>query len=185
MTLSAIPTGDIATKLLNYFTSLCVTGRDGPMLLSVRQPWADFITATPESGLASALRLKMRSAQPHFAEALPKDVENRGWTRRWRGTLLIHSPSDPDMAAMKDFGLDRHDFVYSAVVGLATLTDIVEYADSPWAQDEQFHWLLKDPVRLTRMVCGPGHQGLQPPKPQMLEDTRTVLMDMMVRIGRR
>lgn len=84
-----------------------------------------------------------------------KDVENRSWSTRYRGPLLIHAASAlarrdsieearfvcnelgillPDLAGLRRGG----------VVGIATLTDCVRAHPSPWFDSGAFGFALAD-----------------------------------------
>jgi hypothetical protein len=98
--------------------------------LSMRQPWAWLIV----NGY--------------------KDVENRSWSTRHRGPLLIHAGQarpDPDAIAwvtrwrgirlppVCDFG---------GIVGVVELEDCRAYSDSRWHQRGATGWVLRKPRRL-------------------------------------
>lgn len=131
-------------------------------MLSVKQPWADFIT----DGRRMAALLAERGSD--VAGLLPKTVENRTWSTRWRGTLVIHASLQPDMTMMKACGLHRDDFVYGAIVGTAVLVDVITGSPSPWAQFGQKHWVLRDAMRLPTPAPCRGHLMLRPPPPGIL-----------------
>jgi hypothetical protein len=86
--------------------------------LSVRQPWAGLIVA----GL--------------------KDIENRTWTTRYRGPLLIHASQRADSVMLcdvaRDYGvtLPRQtaaSFLRTGgIVGMVDLIDVVEQHHSNW-----------------------------------------------------
>jgi hypothetical protein len=147
-------------------------------MLSVRQPWADFLVAD------EAYRDELRHTHPELADLLPKDVENRDWTPGggWRGTLLVHAiKSSFDAAAMVRYRLDpaarqvrqRRSFVYGAVVGLVQVTDVVDDSTSRWAETGRKHWLMANPARLRNPVHCAGFQGLREPTPPVLASVLT------------
>lgn len=107
--------------------------------LSVRQPWAWLLTH-PAALLRGGIE--------------PKYIENREWTTRYRGPLLIHAGSrgDPDWFK-EDRTLDRdalgrfgaagerlwavmphmqQEYGTKAIVGVAELVDVVQQSASPW-----------------------------------------------------
>ena len=108
--------------------------------LSVRQPWAHLI----------------------FFEG--KDVENRTWTTKYRGPLLIHASQKIDRDVMQRLTSDplfknlEASCATSAIIGVVELTDVVTNSRSEWAAEGQYHWLLSkprlfaEPFRLARPV---------------------------------
>lgn len=119
--------------------------------ISVRQPWA------------------------HAIAHLGKDVENRGWSTAWRGSIAIAACAyrpDADFAHavetvkdLTDEDLPGKKIAYGAVVAIADLTGM-HHADrcrgrcSPWAQPDQFHWGLIDVRALAEPVPCKGRQRL-------------------------
>lgn len=122
-------------------------------ILCVRQPWA------------------------HAIVHLGKDVENRTWSTRYRGPLLIHATKtrDPDEAAgfmvtvqhlpaSARVGwpsvLFMQGLQYGGVIGQVELVDVVwERSRSPWAVRGHYHWVLRNPqtVPFQRMRGARGH----------------------------
>jgi hypothetical protein len=108
--------------------------------LSVRQPWASAIL-------------------------LGKDVENRSRRFKYRGPLLIHAAmhtsahnwKDPRIEALK---LDRKREPIGCLIGLVTLVDCVRDSSSIWADQDSWHLVLRDPVRLARPVLFKGQLNL-------------------------
>jgi hypothetical protein len=95
--------------------------------LSVRQPWAWAIIA----GL--------------------KDIENRTWTTRYRGLLLIHAGQRIDwegFATLDRLGLELPDpdrLERGGIIGRVQLVEIIKAAEGPWALDGCWHWRLTKP----------------------------------------
>ncbi|MDR2425267.1 MAG: ASCH domain-containing protein [Prevotellaceae bacterium] len=94
-----------------------------------------------------------------------KDVENRSWTTKYRGTLLIHVPSKnagqvsvlssctkEQMQAIEGKGVfhPQHpmcsDTCISSIIGMVDLVDCVTNSQSIWAEAFFCHWILKNPV---------------------------------------
>jgi hypothetical protein len=101
--------------------------------LSIKQPWAWLIVAGH------------------------KLIENRSWSTRYRGPLLIHASMRPD----REQGLSEIELRYSVniersalhtagVVGRVELIDVVTTSDSRWFKGP-FGWVLANPVQLPFM----------------------------------
>lgn len=76
--------------------------------LTIRQPWAALIVA----GF--------------------KDIENRTWTTKYRGPLLIHVSSTEWSELSRIVGRGRKKELYSKAIGIVDLVDVVESHPSPW-----------------------------------------------------
>lgn len=82
--------------------------------LSIRQPWAHLIV--------------------HGG----KDIENRTWKTKYRGTVLIHASKKIDVTAyanLKSMGVDLpplEKLQVGGIVGKAEITDCVESSESEW-----------------------------------------------------
>jgi hypothetical protein len=95
--------------------------------LSIREPWGTAIFS------------------------LGKDVENRSWRTTFRGTLGIHvSTGKVERADLAFLKLRMGDLALplGCVVGYVELYDIVNAANSRWAREGQWHWLIRNPVRI-------------------------------------
>lgn len=121
--------------------------------LSVKQPWASVIC----TGL--------------------KDVENRTWKpAQIPGRFLIHASSakvpgnwencpSEQVSNVKNGRLmgqipEYKDMPVSAIIGYVDCYDIVENADSPWAQAGLIHWCLRDARIFDEPIYGiKGAQG--------------------------
>lgn len=113
-------------------------------VLSVQNPWSELICL----GL--------------------KDVENRSWPTDYRGRLYIHSSGSPMTPAEAKHELGASVLRYSpevrswlqegmnkgatepwlishAIIGYVELEDCVRDSTSPWAEEDQYHWVLADP----------------------------------------
>lgn len=110
--------------------------------LTIRQPWA---------GL-TALGVK--------------DIENRTWYppdnligRRF----AIHAGRTDDPGRGPHFNYDdTHDLCYTHGLVIATvkLAAVTIDADSQWAADGHWHWILEDPHILVRPIRAVGQRGL-------------------------
>lgn len=94
--------------------------------LSIRQPWAWAICARH------------------------KDVENRSWKTSHRGPFAIHAgsarPAATDVESIREtFGISvPSNLTRGALIGVASLVDVIDNSRSLWAEDGQFHWMLAD-----------------------------------------
>lgn len=123
--------------------------------LTIRPPWSDLIAIEDDQ--------------------VAKRIENRVWTTRWRGTLLIHAGSEVDIRplaldAVRETLDDDHQLVRGSVVAIADLAGI--HADdgacTSWSQEGCFHWELARVQRLTTPVATRGAQRLWKPTPNLL-----------------
>lgn len=150
-------------------------------MLTVSQPWADFLV--PDDDLADLVRPLHRE----LADRLPKDVEIRGYGTPWRGTLLVHAGQRLDMDAIAMYGLTRiaERFERGKVVGVVQLRDVVDDAESWWAQPHGArNWQVDQPIRLHRPVACRGFQGLRPPQPAVLAQVLTALAHQRAQAAR-
>ncbi|MBA2391168.1 MAG: hypothetical protein H0V70_00300 [Ktedonobacteraceae bacterium] len=98
------------------------------MGLSIQQPYAQWL-ANPGQFMNASIR--------------PKTIENRTWTTRYRGPLLIHASTTFDHDAI-DYWIGRcpelehviplHEQAYAkgAFVGIADLIEVVHQSPDPW-----------------------------------------------------
>lgn len=92
-----------------------------------------------------------------------KDIENRSWVPKYRGPLAIHAGA----AYMKGSILPRgvrepEDLVYSAILGVVDLVDVVETSRSKWFGGDAYGWVLKNPRPLAKPLPCKGRLGLWP-----------------------
>lgn len=99
-------------------------------ILSVRQPYAWLII----NGL--------------------KDIENRDWTTRYRGPLLIHASKQFESSVMEEilsrldvderlrFPTDRSAFQCGGIVGIVDVVDVVTGSKSKWFEGA-YGWCLE------------------------------------------
>jgi hypothetical protein len=145
---------------------------DGPTTiraLTIHPPWSDLIALEDE--------------------ALAKRIENRGWTRSWRGTLLIHGGLTLDetaleLPAVREALPDDYQPVKGFVVAIADLTGI--HPDdgqcTPWSEPGCFHWELTNVQRL-QPVRARGMQGLWTPKRPLLDKVATANPALVMRLA--
>jgi hypothetical protein len=101
-----------------------------------------------------------------------KDIENRNWRTRYRGTLLIQASAGlPTMRALEEMrlfarkrGVDLpEDFDWGGIVGTVQLDDCVTSSRSKWFEGP-IGWVLSKPKRLP-FIPLKGRLGLfDPPK---------------------
>jgi hypothetical protein len=145
--------------------------------LSVRQPWTWLLTH-PEVLAVCGVP--------------PKTIENRDWSTRYRGPLLLHAGIEregiffnrrsgrllPDYWAGK-FGragerlaraMPQHRDAYAtrAIVGSAELVDVVEESDSPWFVDGSCGLVLAEIRAITPPIRAVGSRRLFDVPPQAL-----------------
>lgn len=90
--------------------------KDTIVALSIRQPWAELI---------------LRGE---------KIIETRKWSTSFRGEFYIHASKIIDRKACKEFGIDLDSLVTGALIGKATIKDVVEYhTDKQFVLDNEKH----------------------------------------------
>jgi len=105
--------------------------------LSVRDPWA----------------------RAMFYHRPLKDVENRTWYTHYRGDLLIHVSLKSEHIAELERRLPQISRP-GHIIGVVTLTKIIEYSKSKWAQPNQYHWCLENPRPFKMPIPYKGQMGL-------------------------
>lgn len=119
--------------------------------LSIKQPWAQIIAI----GL--------------------KDIENRSWPTKYRGKILIHASLKPidgfknlfeselltrdqyESFITDDSGLGRDNLINSflqkgAIIGTVEIIDCVQNSSSIWAEEGQYHWVLKNSILFEKPI---------------------------------
>jgi hypothetical protein len=128
-------------------------------IISIRQPWASLIV----TGV--------------------KDVENRTWSTRYRGPILIHASQRADSIASDE--LERRFGEgpppgprLGGVVGIAEIVDCVQYHQSKWYAgayvdrhgERKNHWaLVLENARTLPFVACKGQLGIRDAPPALLE----------------
>ncbi|HYQ66159.1 hypothetical protein [Actinophytocola sp.] len=109
-----------------------------------------------------------------------KDVENRTWSTRYRGLLVIHASQSwdqwPDDIA-RQFALPADKGGHpTGYLGVAELVDVHRHTDdrqcSPWAEPSTWHWCLTNPRPFPHPIPGPGRLGLYTPPPAVVTAAR-------------
>ena len=117
--------------------------------------------------------MKTLTIQQPWAAAIihgAKDIENRTWLTRYRGTLAIHAGAgsfriyDPDVWMIQyapgAVGLIApHRCTKGAIIGVVDLVDCVRDSSSPWASPDCYHWVLSNP-RAIQPIPAMGRLGL-------------------------
>lgn len=96
-----------------------------------------------------------------------KEIENRTWHTPFRGRVLIHTSAtlwntkdgltnpisclnSRQVLQLFDSGrereFERESFRTSTVIGSVEITDCIQGSDSIWAEQDQWHWVLSNPV---------------------------------------
>jgi hypothetical protein len=102
--------------------------------LSIRQPWIDLI---------------LRGE---------KDVENRSWSTRHRGPLLLHASRTVEVARAREYGLS--DFVTGHILGIVEVLDCTKEVRSQWHIPGYYGWYLATPRRFTVPIPYRAQVGL-------------------------
>lgn len=110
--------------------------------LTIRQPWAEWVAA----GI--------------------KDIENRPGPTNFRGTIAIHAGVAFDGTAPQ-FNGEIH---RGMIIGVVDIADCVRDANSAWAEDGEWHWVLRNARRLERPIPCRGMLGLWRVTPQAERD---------------
>lgn len=116
-------------------------------------------------------RVKALSVRQPWASAIVyggKNIENRSWSTKYRGPLLIHAGA----TRCRDEEEDAEEFIiriigkvwkflpnqYGGIIGVVDLVDVVESSSSPWFVGP-FGWVLENPRPLP-FVPMKGRLGL-------------------------
>lgn len=136
--------------------------------------------------------MKCLSVSQPFADLIvsgAKSIDLRGWSTRYRGDILIHSPRSVMRKECERFGIAQP--VTGAIVGRATLVDVKRYHKMEQiVQDEPLHlaranlerkrygFILANPRRLAVPVPQKGRLGLFEVQQQPLTED-TLIADIM------
>ena len=105
-----------------------------------------------------------------------KDIENRSWATRYRGTLLIQASASPptkrNLEEARLFARKRgvelpEDFERGGIVGMVQLKDCVTRSPSKWFQGP-VGWVLSQPKRLA-FIPLKGQLGLFAPPQEIID----------------
>lgn len=111
--------------------------------------------------------MKVLSIRQPFASLIlsgAKDVECRTWPTSYRGPLLIHASQRPNPDApafLSALGVEAPARQQAGMIlGTVTLTDVITDSASPWAEPDNYHWLLANPRLWAESVPARGRLGL-------------------------
>jgi hypothetical protein len=105
-----------------------------------------------------------------------KDIENRSWNTRYRGTLLIQAsaalPTKRKLEEIRLFARQRRvelpdDFERGGIVGMVQLQDCVTSSPSRWFEGP-VGWVLSKPKKL-RFIPLKGQLGLFDPPQEIIQ----------------
>ena len=88
-----------------------------------------------------------------------KDIENRSWSTKYRGPILIHAGmSEADMLESDDieilYGTKIPDTLeFGGVIGVVEVSDCRTCHASPWYIDGNYAWVLSKPHMLPFRPC--------------------------------
>lgn len=90
-----------------------------------------------------------------------KSVENRSWSTRYRGPLLIHAGQGVDRDAMRWWShtLQLDELPRGGIIARVQLVDVVTDTDGEWAMPGEYHWILADVQPIEFTACR-GKLGL-------------------------
>jgi hypothetical protein len=110
-----------------------------------------------------------------------KDIENRSWNTRLRGTIAIHAGLGYDKEAELPRGIkvptDR-EIVHGAIIGLVDIVDVVEKHRSKWFSGP-FGFVLSNPRSLSNPILCPGRLSFWEVSPTVLRLIRKQIQDVM------
>ena len=118
--------------------------------------------------------LSIRPPWAHAIAHLGKRIENRTWSTRYRGPLLIHASSTfvrsefDELADILGYRVEPHECASGAIIAIANLVDCVEasaVADDPWTCGP-IAWILDDVRVLSTPIRASGRLGLWKPSPE-------------------
>jgi hypothetical protein len=111
--------------------------------------------------------------------AAGKDIENRGWRTNYRGPLVIHAGARLKRDAefpRRTRPYEAEELIFSALLGVVDLVDVVESSRSKWFQGD-YGWVLRNPRQLYRAIRCPGRLSLWNLSPSQLRSVKRQLAD--------
>ena len=98
-----------------------------------------------------------------------KTIENRSWSIGYRGPVVIQSAAkvgNRDEFNTLCLDIEREtgihlplQFTLGSTEGIVTLSDVTKNSRSIWAAPGDYHWILKDPIKLPAVSVS-GKLGL-------------------------
>lgn len=110
-----------------------------------------------------------------------KDIENRSWNTRFRGTLAIHAGKGYDGFDGWPRGVDRCDrenLAFGAIIGVADIVDVVTRSRSKWYYPGNFGFVLKNARALKRPIACMGSLGVWKVPPRIVRAMRAQGLDV-------
>ena len=107
-----------------------------------------------------------------------KDIENRDWVTSYRGPLLIHAGADHLEYGNMPRGVQKPPetaLIFSAMVGIVDLVDIVQDSRSEWVQG-LYGWVLNNPRAFPKPVRCTGQARLWYPSPVIMRSLKKQLL---------
>jgi hypothetical protein len=98
-----------------------------------------------------------------------KDVENRSRRTNHRGPILVHAAKQMDPEGFQllwELGLYGKlpaDLPTGGLVGQVEIVDCITNSDSPWAQSNSWHWVIRKPQSFNSPLTCNGSLGLFEP----------------------
>lgn len=98
-----------------------------------------------------------------------KDIENRTWATKYRGSILIHASANSIkyFSALEFFGKERSDIIkqktgyvpklpVASIIGSVDIVNCIRDAKSIWADEGQWHWVLANPILFPEPIPAKG-----------------------------
>ena len=107
-----------------------------------------------------------------------KDIENRSWNTKLRGTIAVHAGFAYDKHAKLPRGVKpphEEQIVRGAIIGVADIVDVVERHRSKWFSGP-FGFVLANPRALRRPIFCPGRLSFWEVSPSVLKAIRRQLI---------
>ncbi len=113
--------------------------------------------------------ISIRQPYAHFVVEGLKPIENRVWTTKYRGKLLIHATAKPDDDPDFTVSVIHHDFCHikgwefpgrmalGCIIGSVDLVDVVENSDNYWF-DGPYGFVFDNEVKFENPIPWKGQQ---------------------------
>ncbi len=114
--------------------------------LTIKQPWAWLIFN--DSGMIGL-----------------KNIENRTWHTKIRGTVAIHTSKSIDVRAYNELKLEGHnlpllpELELGKIIGIVDITDSVDNHSSFWKEFGSVGFVLEKPIKLSKTIPLKGQLG--------------------------